>query len=71
MAHSQWDLSGKPGDPDLRIGGYTTATAAEGAAVPWLSRGFTLSNFKMVIMTFSFLFFNLTFKMYFELLGRK
>lgn len=29
MAHSQWDLSGKPGDPDLRIGGYTTATAAE------------------------------------------
>lgn len=37
MAHSQWDLSGKPGDPDLRIGGYTTATAAEGAAVSSLS----------------------------------
>lgn len=54
MAHSQWDLSGKPEDPDLRIGDYTTATAAEGAAVSWFSQDFTLSNFKMVIMTFSF-----------------
>lgn len=54
MAHSQWDLSGKLGAPDLRIGGYTPVTAAEGAAVSWLSEGFTLSNFNMVIMTFSF-----------------
>lgn len=45
MAHSQWDLSGKPGDPDLGIEGCTPAVTAEVVAASWVSRGFTLSNF--------------------------
>lgn len=54
MAHSQWDLSEKPGDPDLGIEGCTPAVTAGVVAASWVSRGFTLSNFKMVIMTFPF-----------------
>lgn len=37
MAHSQRDLSGKVGDPDLGIAGCTTAMAAEMVAASWVS----------------------------------